>query len=328
MTATHDSSVQNKLRAALRYSTGDPASDELMRGSIRAGIVGNDLELMDVYEQEVGPEQAEVDLHLDGPGVDEHATSAKRFADFIAGISEAVKETAKHRAGKGRYTEGLLIEGATPGSVRVVLKAPRPKIDPDATIDERTSASSVDSDALRSIAAILTHASDPEPDSPLVAEIADLPPRARDGLRRAIRSSRKAGWIVDGTMRQRRIGLQPIHLSSDGATRLSIELDSRIESTRQERLVGRIDGFRRSLGTIYFAPEGRAIITAGVIESEITTKVTELFTDPDAEIEAVFNVVESRLPGDKSQVRTSRTLTSIRRTEKGEQGHLFPGRMK
>lgn len=315
--------MQDKLRDALRFSTGDETVDTLARDSIRAGIVGTDPELLDIFEQEAGPEQAEVDLHLDGPGVDGHSTNAKRFAEFISGVSDAVKETAKHRAGKGRYAAGLLIEGATPGSVRVVLKAPTPTIARAQEVDPETFASSIESDALRSIAAILTHASDPDPNSPLVAELAELPLGARVGLKRAIKSSRKAGWTVEGQMRQRRIGLREVRLSTDGATRLSLELDSRIDRKTKETVIGKIDGYRRSLGTVYFIPDGGKVFTAGVLDSEIVPAVTDILTDPEAEVKAVFNVVESQMPGGKGQIRKSRTLIGIQRTGVGEQAPLF-----
>ncbi len=323
MSTTDDlSRVGDELRAALQYSTGDERSDAYIRGTLRAGIVGNDPVLIDIYEQEAGPEQAEVDLHLEGEGVTDHSTNAHDFAAFVSGISEAVKETAKGRAGKGRYTEGLLIEGATPGSVRVVLRAPTPRIQKNQTADERTLASTIDSDALRTIAAIMTHASDTDPDSPFAAELAGLPIKARKGLKRAVKQSRKAGWVIGGTVRQRKIGAAQVQLTSFGAIRLSIELDSGVERVTTETAVGRIDGFRRSLGTLYFIPAGGKGITAGVTDSEVAAKVTDLFADPDAEVEAVFSVVERQLPSSTSAVSRSRVLTSIRQLHTGKQTAL------
>jgi hypothetical protein len=307
-----DTGLQDALRDALRETTGDPRADEFLRSTLLAGIVGTNQELLDVYEYEAGPEQAEFDIHLEGSGVDEHATNAKNFANFILGISEAVKETAKSRAGKGRYSEGLQIEGATPGSVRVVLKAPTPTVDPNQHVDPASSESTVDSDALRSIAAILTHASDSNPNSPLIAEIASLPKSARQGLKRAIKSSRRAGWSIDGTVRQRRIGSEAVSLSPAGASRLELELNSRVETTKTETLRGQIDGFRRSLGTLYFFPENRPQLQAAVSDSVLAARVAELFARPEQTVEAIFTVVESHLPGDTGSLRQSRALLSIK----------------
>ncbi|MBJ8342822.1 hypothetical protein JGU71_28420 [Antrihabitans sp. YC3-6] len=322
MSVENDASraVGEELRAALEYSTGDPKSDDYIRGSLRAGVVGDDPYLVDIFEQVVGPEQAEVDLHLTGPGVRNHSTNAHHFAQFVSGISEAVKETAKEMAGKGRYSEGLVIEGATPGSVRVVLRAPEPKVVQDQTIDERTAASSVDSDALRAIAAILTHASDKDPNSPFVAELAELPVKARRGLKRAVTQSRKAGWLIEGTVRQRQIGAGTVLLSAEGAMRLALQLESGTEKRTTEKAIGRIDGFRRSLGTLYFIPDGGQPFIAGVKDSSVATRVTELFVDPDEMVEAIFHVVESLLPGAGAVTRRSRVLVSIKRSDVGEQG--------
>jgi hypothetical protein len=71
-----DRDIEASLVKALRYTSGDPNSDHAVRASIRAGIVGDDTDLIDIYEREVGPEQAEVDLRLDGPGVENSATNA------------------------------------------------------------------------------------------------------------------------------------------------------------------------------------------------------------------------------------------------------------
>lgn len=308
-----------KLRAALRETTGDERLDEMMHGSILAALSESDTEMIDVWDQEAGPEQAEVDLHLGGPGVEGHTTNAKLFAELVSGISQAVKETAKHRAGKGRYSEGIVIEGATPGSVRLVLRAPKPRIDSGQTADAATSASSVDSDALRSVAAILTHASDPDPNSPLLAEIADLPLKAREGLKRIAATSKKAGWTIDGTLRQRRLGRSPIAFTSDGAARLVREIDARVERRETITVTGTIDGFRRSLGTLYFAPEQGSIFQAAVIDEDVANRVTELFARPDLIVEAEFDVVESQLPGSAAGSRKSRVLDAIRETDLGKQ---------
>lgn len=308
-----------KLRLALRETTGDTRLDEMMHGSIRAALSESDTELIDVWEQESGPEQAEVDLHLGGPGVDGHATNAKLFAELVSGISQAVKETAKHRAGKGSYSEDIVIEGATPGSVRLVLRAPKPHVDPSQTSDPTTVASSIDSDALRTVVAIMTHASDPDPNSPLVAEIADLPKKARDGLKRIATSSKKAGWTIDGTVRQRKLGRSSVAFTADGATRLVREIDARIESRKTVTVTGTIDGFRRSIGTLYFAPDKGAIFQAAVTDEAVANHVTELFARPDVIVEATFSVVESQLPGSSGVSRKSRVLQAIRETDLGKQ---------
>jgi hypothetical protein len=307
-----DPELEESLVSALRYSSGDPNSDRAVRESIRAGIVGNDAELIDIFEREVGPEQAEVDLQLDGPGVEENATNARQFSLFVSGMSEAVKETAKARAGRRSYRENLLIEGVTPGSVRVVLRVAMPGIAKGQTVDDETVASTVDSDALRTVASILVHASNPELDTPLAAEIAELPMKARTALKRVANASQHGGWGVRGSIRQRRVGAADLELTTDGAIRLQLELEDKQEKRRSETRIGTIDGFRWSLGTLYFEPEGASRFTAGVTETRVAQAVTKLMNDPRQRVTANFDVVESFLPGDQTRTRVSRVLTAIR----------------
>jgi hypothetical protein len=282
--------------------------------SILTGIVGNDPGLIDIYERIAGPDQAEADFHLEGPGVEGHSANARYFAQFVSGISEAVKETAKARAGKGRYSEHLLIEGVGPGSVRVVLRAPRPRADKSQPQIDEIPASTVDSDALRSIAAILTHASSDEEDSPLIAALTDLPPKARQGLRRATRTTNEAGWSIRGSIRQRNIGASELVLTPAGAVRLTDSLNAAVTRTGTETLTGFIDGFRRSLSTLYFQPaNGGRIIQAAVLDNPTAAKISELFVDKDSQVEVAFDVVEMFLPGDESRPRRSRSVRQIRR---------------
>lgn len=304
--------LEASLVDALRYSSGDLDSDRVVRESIRAGIVRDDADLLNIYEREVGPEQAEIDLHLVGPGIEANAANARQFSLFVRGISDAVKETAKARAGRQRYRDNLLIEGATPGSVRVVLRVAAPGVPEHQTVDDATAASSVDSDALRTVAAILAHASNPDFDTPLAAEIAELPIKARTALKRVANASQHGGWAVRGMIRQRRVGAANLELTNDGATRLRIELEAAQEKRRKETRVGTIDGFRWSLGTLYFDPVDAQAFTAGVMESRVAQEVTRLMNNPELRVSADFDVVESYLPGDQTRSRVSRVLTGIR----------------
>ncbi|OBH49506.1 hypothetical protein [Mycobacterium mantenii] len=315
-----DHELEASLIDALRYSSGDPASDRVLRESIRAGIVRDDADLLNIYEREVGPEQAEVDLHLVGPGIERNAANARQFSLFVSGISDAVKETAKARVGRRRYRDNLLVEGATPGSVRVVLRVAAPEVPAEQTVDEETVASSVDSDALRTVASILAHASDPDFDTPLAAEIAELPIKARTALKRVANASQHGGWAVRGMIRQRRVGAADLELTNEGATRLRIELEVAQEKRVRETRTGTIDGFRWSLGTLYFNPVDAPAFAAGVMESRIAQEVTRLMNDPELRVAADFDVVESYLPGDQTRSRVSRVLTGIRPL--GEQAAL------
>ncbi|UZF54348.1 calponin homology domain-containing protein [Gordonia polyisoprenivorans] len=306
-----NSEIAALLREALREAGGSSPSDEALRATLRSGVVGDDPILNNVYEQEAGPEQAEADLHLEGPGVESHSTNALQFSRFVSGMSEAVKQTAKFMSGRAAYSNRLLIEGATPGSVRVVFRVPSQMIPEDQTADPATVASSVDSDALRTVVSILGHASDTDPNSPLAAELSELPPQARTALRRMVSASEKGGWNLKGAIRQRHIGLTPVEFTHEGVVRLKIELQSTVERRRESHEIGRVDGFRWSLGSLYFIPSRGNPFTAGVVDGDVAHRVTELMADPDQSVSAVFDVVESHLPGDNQRPRVSRILKRI-----------------
>lgn len=318
---TGPAELETLLQSALESVLDDSPASAMTRMQLRAGIVGDDPALLDLYERIAGPQQAELDFHLDGPGVQGHLTNAHYFSQFVSGISEAVKETAKSIAGKGSYSENLLIEGVGPGSVRVVLRAPDPVAPHEGQdIEPLISASTVDSAALRSVAAILTHASSEDEESPLMAQLSRLPIRARVGLRRAAKSTNEAGWDIKGSIRQRSFGATEVALTHDGAFRLRQGLDATVESRADEVLSGYIDGFRRSLSTLYFQPErGGRIIQAAVVDPETAASISELFSDSDSLVEVVFDVVSTFLPGDETRPQRSRSVKSIRRLGRGRQ---------
>lgn len=299
------------LRSALRSSTGESRFARLARNSLLALVDPADNEETQVYLEETAPEQAELDLHLMGGGVTGHATNAHAFSLFVSGISEAVKETAKATAGKGSYTEGLLIEGAAPGSVRIVLRAPQPTT-AESSIDDVTSGPTVDSQALLQVGSLLSHAGEGDEDSPLLAEVRQLPGKALRGLKRASRSAAAAGWDIEGVVRQRGRGADRIKLSRDGAKRLVSALDDTTAVTSYERLIAKIDGARQSINTVWFAPDvGGVPVRAGVPDVELLKKVARLGADPDGLVEAHFRVVTSTTSGENPRTQKSRVLIGV-----------------
>lgn len=299
------------LRSAFQSSVGESRFAELARTSLRALVDPADDDETQVYLEETAPEQAELDLHLTGSGVLGHATNAHSFSQFVSGISEAVKETAKALAGKGSYTEGLLIEGAAHGSVRLVLRAPQP-VTEETPIDGVTNVTSVDSRALLQVGSLLSHAGEEGDDSPLLAELRQLPAAARRGLKRASKSADSAGWQIDGVVRQRGRGADRIRLSRDGTRRLISALDDETAETSYERLFAKIDGARQSINSVWFAPDtGGTPIRAGVPDGELLKKVARLGADPDGLVEAVFQVLTSTTSGASPRTQKSRVLVAV-----------------
>lgn len=317
-------SSETRLRAALSETTNDPAVDRMIQQSIRASI--EDEHLISVYDELAGPDQAELDLHLTGEGVDGHATNASKMAAFIAAMSTAVKDTAKHSSGKKRYSENLLVEGVSPGSVRVVMRVAPPEIasPSDNNPADGTVASSIDSDALRSIAAVLTLASSEDPDAPLFAELDRLPIGAKQALKRAATTARAAKWTMDGRIRQRNFGSDRIRFTESGALRLKSELNSTLRDRKPGQVTGILDGFRRSLGVLYIVPDVGPAVQVAVVDRDMLQTVSALAAEENARVLADIEIVRSSTKGDRPITRISRTLTGIRQLPPlGAQNQIF-----
>lgn len=307
------------LRLAIRDALAERTStSDFELGQIHAAFVAGNGEREMIWLGETAPGQAEFDLHLGGPNVLDHTTNARNFASFVAGISETVKETAKAKAGRKNYSENLLIEGAIPGSVRVVLRAPEPvqKYPSDNNPDIRFGASTVDSDALRQVASVFALASDLDPEAPLYSELRDMPAAARESLKRIANLTTKAGWEISGLVRQREFGADAVSFGPAAATRLKLELEAIPEETFVETVIGRLDGFRRSLGTVYVIPDNGRAVPVAVQTAALLRRVSALAADPETRVTATVEVVTSTVqPGDEKRAKVSRTLLSIEKRE-------------
>ena len=280
------------FRAALRESTGYPDADEVGRASLYASI-GDDPDLLAVWREETAPAQAALDLHLAGDAVIDHATNARQFSDFVAGVSSAVKETVKDRLGRRAHTEDLLIEAPQPGSLRVVLRAADP-LTTDPTITEP--GSTIDSDALRGIASVLIHAGDEGPDSPLTAELGRLPVKARQGLRRAARSAARAGWDIAGAITQAGYGYGELALTARAARALERQLGQSLPQKKQTTIYGRITGTKDIEGVLWFHPEGGVREFRATIDDEQLRRRAVEYQIDHPRVRATFDVYESPPP--------------------------------
>ncbi|OIH85887.1 hypothetical protein BLJ79_03530 [Arthrobacter sp. UCD-GKA] len=301
-----------------------------MYASLRSGIVKDDPELMDVWVQEVGPEQARIDLHLEGSGVQGHSTNALDFGRFVANLAEAVKETAKGIMGTKKAPAELLIEGASPGSVRVVLKAPPVDKEPrpgqpddgQTKVDEPSSAQS---DALRKIAQVLSLASetsDLETDA-LDASVDTLPPAARAKLMAALKHVERSSWTIDGKVEQRHIGLSDVTLSQQGASLLRTVLGRGYEKRTTERVQGTIDGLKKSLGVMWFEPYGGRPFVAAVSEEKLLMEVARFNALPDQVVIAVFDAFTILDEGAGGELRKSRALVSLTPIQSADELDVF-----
>lgn len=307
-------SDEELLRAAIRFERehhpGDAAADFFL-GQLYAGSVAghNDLEL--VWNEETAPLQVELDLHLHGGREDrEHVTRADLLAKFVSGINDAAKAIVRANTGS-RVARNLLVHGVSPGSVRVVFQADSASVDPAepamSSLDHF--ASSPDSEALRTVARLFNGASEDEP--LIAADVADLPLTARRALKRSANALQSADWIIDGQIRQRGRTVDELNVTPRGAKVLLDELEAR-EYEREVQIVrGVIDGFRRSLGSMYLeAISGTRSVSITVADPAVLARAAQLAAVKDTPVLATIETLRTAT-GDGDRLEVSRRLIDI-----------------
>ncbi|MDV7195779.1 hypothetical protein [Mycolicibacterium fortuitum] len=276
-------------------------------GQLYAGTIQGNPESERVWQEETAPDQAEVRFHLEGEGVSGHGTRADQLADFVGGINKATKAIVRDRLSLTSLNRNLIIEGVLPGSVNVVLRADTPLPTGDAHMLPDTDGSSPDSVALRTVARIFTTASSEEP--AVGADLRTMPRGAKTGLKKAVEAARKARWEIDGQIRQRGYGASDIALSQRGAAQLLAQLKEHEYTTDVEWVLGRIEGFRGSLGKLYLIPAAaRKPVPISVPDPVVLKKVRRLAAVEGAAVRAHVETVSAT---DDAAIGESRTLLDI-----------------
>ncbi|WP_419817397.1 hypothetical protein [Glaciibacter flavus] len=300
----------DEFRDAWHAAEGDDFASRLQRQSLEALVSENDA-LRPVLFELVNRAQSELDLHLDGETVHQHEANAESFAQLVRGVADATKEVAKHMLGHQRRTSTLRILAPSPGSVRVVLKAATPE-EPSGRTAQNTRTPSVDSTSLDTVAVLLSRAQKEGAkvtDDVLSGLTADLPQKAHAGLRRAAKAIDAQGWEIAGELRSQH-GFQPVHVGPDGAKALLRVLDERQESSTRANLSGVIDGTRRSIGALWFTPDGAAAIEAAVPSPELMEQAVQ-HDAANQRVRAEFDVVTIVGKGANPRRRQVHTLRSI-----------------
>jgi hypothetical protein len=257
------------------------------------------------------PQQAELDLHIAGGSVQGHETLARPFGQFVTRVATAVKEIAKSVGGKERYATKLRVLAPSQGSVRVVMRAPEIRRPHDVIPGDREY-DSLDSLAVKHLAAVLAHADDAQSeDSPLVASIQALRGPARIALRQVARSVEAEGWEIEGVLRQRGHDPSRIRLTPSGASMLIDAASDDVGERQQVTLSGVIDGQRRSLSAMWFQPDSGRAFEAAVTQPGLLDHVAELAALPDQRVRAVFTVFVRYGEADSEHARRSYELTDL-----------------
>ncbi len=300
----------DEFRDAWHNAEGDDFASRLQRQSLEALAAENDA-LRPVLFELTNRAQSELDLRLDGETVHHHEANAESFAQLIRGVADATKEVAKHMLGRQRRTSTLRILAPSPGSVRVVLKAAPPEEATGRTA-QNTRTPSIDSASLDTVAVLLSRAQRQGADvadDVLSGLAANLPQKAHAGLRRAAKAIDAQDWDIAGELRSQH-GFQPVHIGPEGAKALLRVLDERQESSTSMTLSGGIDGTRRSIGALWFAPDEQAAIEAAVPSPELMEKAVQ-HDAANQRVRAGFDVVTIVGRGANPRRREVYTLRSI-----------------
>lgn len=299
-----------EYRDAWFAAEGADFASRLQRQSLEA-LASDDEALRLVLFELTNRAQSELDLHLDGATVTNHEADAESFAAFVRGVADATKEVAKHLLGRQRRPSTLRILAPSPGSVRVVLKAAPPE-EFEGSTAQNTRTPSVDSSSLDTIAVLLARSqadSAEISDDVLSGLAADLPQRAHSGLKRAATAIDSQNWEVTGELRSQH-GFQRVHVGSHGAKALLRVLDERQQSATTIALSGVIDGQRRSIGALWFTPEGASPIEAAVPSQDLIEQVVQ-HDAANERVRAVFDVLTIIGKGANARGRQVHTLRSI-----------------
>lgn len=265
--------IQEAREAAHEYGW-DEQTTNFALGQMYAGTVKGHPELERVWGKETGPTQARLDLHLTEGSVDGHTAPADRFAKLVSGVAEATKEVTKKRLGRKQYGSSLLVRGVGSGSVRLVLEIP--PHDDDDRADSMGELSTVDSESLRQVAAILANADDMTEDSPLTAQIGPLSGNARKALRRAARQIADQHWHVGGRIEQRGFDPSDIAITPAGARRLVVELNQAEPAPKPVTLYGSVDGTIDIEGIVWFKPESGRRFRSVAVDQDVAQAALDL----------------------------------------------------
>jgi hypothetical protein len=242
-----------------------------------------------------------------------HATRADKLASFVAGVNDATKAIVRDSLHLRALNRNLLVYGLTPGSVRIVLRADAP-LEGDAKHVPLSGtsqfASSPDSEALRTIARLFTNASSSV--AAVGSDVRDLPIKARRGLLRSTSAMRTAGWDITGQIRQRGLGSTEVAFTQAGAALLASELKNYDYDTDRAWAIGTIDGFRRSLGSLYFTPAGtKSPLAVNVSDPDTLAAAARLAAEEGAVVRVLIETVRALSGEESHRMTTSRSLLQI-----------------
>lgn len=231
----------------------------------------------------------ELDLHLEGTSVKEHATDAGYLARFLGATAAATKEVTKSVAKLKRLTSTLLVVPGT-GSVRLTFSPRPPKVAPGTISAERLAR--VEAVGLRRLVTLMKVAettTDPT-GAAVAAALHDLSVPARVAVGKFANGALQGGYEIAGVWRDPHRGSTPVRLSHAGASRLKRAAGPGGQEVTTVTLDGAVDGWQWSSSRVRFFPKAGQPFHATVPE-HLTEAVARLGAERDLPVRATFTVV-------------------------------------
>lgn len=296
-----------------------------------ATVVDDDLPIQGEYlDSDVVASEALAHFHINEKSSEyAHAADALSVSDFIKAIVKAINAYGKDLLGIKKKRSYIQVAGFALGSLDIVLQVPAQPLlgkqkETLTEIGVPDTEETVESLSLRKIAEVISLASNPDArDAGLGNELSKLPEDSRQALGTAAKVVDQSRWDIHGEVNYHTGDTQALSLTGEGATRLLVALDSIPDLPQEETLVGFIDGYRRSDGTLFFkeSKETKRPSQIQVEDVELIQKAAEYATEYD-ELYTLEVEKTEKADGFGDVKKIKRILRSIVKTATARQGTI------
>lgn len=266
--------------------------------------------------------RVELELHLTGPAVTAHETSAYDFGRLVMRAADSVKELVKSNRGTRHESRNLrVVGGPTEGSVQFLLREPD-YADPDALLPGAPE--TAEGQALAYLSTVLAAAEAASADveaggTLLEPHLAPLTVGARAGLARLAEVVLDAGWTVEGAVRRGDEEAR-VYLSLSGAWALQRVARENLERRRPRTVTATFDSWSWSRSELEIITDELGSIRVAVPMS-LQEEAAELVAHQSAGVEVRLEVFERVTPDSGQTIRTSYLLIDV---GSEEQPYLLP----
>lgn len=328
-------SDEDLLRAVVADAFQHPETADFELSQIYAGTVHGDPEQEALWSELTGPENAQVDIHLDGEAVHGHSVDAKIVVDLISGIAKSAKttadgrmkelrekQTAQKKKGVKASLEGgggrpVRVAAMSPGSFEFVLEAHPPAAPEKSTEGQVQQDGGVYQPSLDDTA--LTDVIDALFSDGLDGSLDKLPAGAKKALYPAVEALSTPELEVTSQLVQR--NLTPVRRVKRQANAVALKAQLELDHT-ENRTINRVvkfDGYKQSEDIVYlFIDSEKKSRKVTVEDAAILASLRGWSAESPDELWVEVSVLLKVVTSVKEKTETSLTLTYADKAEKPE----------